>query len=171
MTIIPSRSTIEMLDARRVPMKRNGKIAAAILFAILSAGCGKTLPPPPPIVAVEGVVLLDGKPLNNVEVRFVPAVGYGVQYIAKGITNQHGQFTLICNGKAGACECENRVLVLEAPFPAELKREDAQAQLIKYLKSLGDRPPLRYGNLAESPLIANVQAGKKEYALELTREE
>jgi hypothetical protein len=152
-------------------MNRGGKIVAAFLFAILQAGCGKTLPSPPPIVEVEGVVLLDGKPLNKVEVRFVPEVNCGVQYIAKGITNQQGRFTLTCNGKPGACECENRVLVLEAPFPAELKGENAQLQLIKYLKSLGDRPPSRYANLAESPLVASVQAGKKQYTLELTCED
>jgi hypothetical protein len=152
-------------------MNRSGKLLVVILCAILHVGCGKTLPSPPPIVEVEGVVLLDGKPLNNVEVRFVPVVSCGVQYIARGVTNQQGQFTLTCKGQPGACACENRVLVLEAPLPAELKGENAQRQLIKYLKSLGDRPPPRYANLAESPLTANVEAGKKEYKLELNRED
>ena len=152
-------------------MNRRLSVFVAILVVIFQTGCGKILPPPPPIVEVEGIVLLDGKPLNKVEVRFVPEVNCGVQYIAKGITNEQGLFTLTCKGKPGACECENRVLVLEAPLPAELKSEHAQLQLIKYLKSLGARPPARYANLAESPLIVNVQAGKKEYVLELTRED
>jgi hypothetical protein len=150
-------------------MQRGGIVVVAMVVAVLP-GCGKSLPPPPPIVEVEGVVLLDGKPLNNVEVRFVPVVNCGTVYIAKGITNQQGQFTLTCKGKPGACACDNHVLVLEAPFPAELKGENAQLQLIKYLKSLGDRPPSRYANLAESPLIATVQAGKKDYILELISE-
>jgi hypothetical protein len=152
-------------------MKRSRTVLIAALVAIFSAGCGKTLPPPGPIVEVEGVVLLDGRPLNNVEVRFVPVASCNAKFFAKGITNKDGRFTLTCNGKPGACACENRVLVLDAPIPPELGKESEQMRLAIYLDSLGDRPlPMQYASLVESPLVVNVQAGTKEYILELTRQ-
>jgi hypothetical protein len=142
-------------------------VAGAALVA-LSAGCAK--PPPPPIVEVQGVLRLDGKPLNNAEVRFVPLIDYGPEYVAAGVTDEAGRFRLTCKGQAGACAGENRVVVAEAEVPARLLGEDAQAALARYLQTLRRRPiPPRYGNLAESPLTASVTADRKEYRFELTR--
>ena len=67
------------------------KASAALALGLLLAGCKA---PPPPIVKAEGVVLLDGKPLNNVEVRFFPMIDYGPEYTAKGITDKQGRFQL-----------------------------------------------------------------------------
>jgi hypothetical protein len=142
--------------------------AAGAALAVLAAGCGKA--PPPPIVPVEGIVRLDGKPLNNAAVRFIPQIEYGPEYIATGVTDAEGRFRLTCKGKPGACACENRVVVMEADIPPKLQGENAQAELAKYLQSLGGRPiPPRYGNLVESPLSASVKADQKEYAFDLTR--
>jgi hypothetical protein len=150
-------------------MARSAWLAlASALPAILLAGCGKT--PPPAIVAAEGVIRLDGKPLNKAEVRFIPLIGYGPEYVAVGVTDETGRFQLTCKGQPGACACENRVLVMEAELPARLKGEDAQGELAKYLQSLGGRPlPDKYANLVSSPLTANVKAEQKEYAFDLTR--
>jgi hypothetical protein len=139
-------------------------LAAVAVLLILVPGCAK---PPPDIVEVEGIVLLDGVPLNDVEVRFIPALELGPQYIARGVTAKDGRFTLSCNGRPGACACENHVTVTEAPIPANLRSEHAQKALAAYLQALGPRPPQKYGNLALTTLVLTVDAGRKDYKLEL----
>ena len=138
------------------------------MLVALTAGCGKA--PPPPIVAAEGVVRLDGRPLNKAAVRFIPQIDYGPEYIAVGVTDESGRFKLTCKGQPGACACENCVIVMEADIPVRLQSENAQTELAQYKASLG-RPevPPKYSNLAESPLSANVTAGQKEYDFNLSR--
>jgi hypothetical protein len=149
-------------------MVRTARAAVAgAALAVLLAGCQKT---PPPIVEASGVIRLDGKPLNKVQVRFIPMDGYGAEYMAAGVTDEAGRFQLTCNGKPGACACEHRVVVTEADIPPRLQSENAQAELARYLDSLGGRPiPPKYSNLADSPLEAKVTAGRAEYDFDLTR--
>jgi hypothetical protein len=135
----------------------------------LAGGCGKS--PPPTIVAVEGTILLNGKPLPKAEVRFTPVTDLGPEYIAIGVTDEKGQFKLSCNGQPGACACDSYVTVKEAEIPAKLRPESAQAELHKYLESLGNRPvPRKYGNVAETPLRVMVTADQKDYPFKLVRE-
>jgi hypothetical protein len=142
-------------------------LAAAAVAALL-AGCGKA--PPPPIVVVEGVVRLDGKPLNKAQVRFIPVTDHGPEYMAGGVTDEAGRFRLTCKGQPGACAGENRVLVTESDIPRHLQGEGAQAELARYFQSLGGRPiPLKYGDLTQSPLAVTVTADQHDYPLELTR--
>jgi hypothetical protein len=150
-------------------MKSAFKVAmmGLVLTGPLS-GCGKE--PPPPIIAVEGVVLLDGAPLNNVQVRFMPQIEHGAEYIATGVTDRAGRFQLMCNGQSGACAGENYVVIAEAGIPARLQGEEAQAHLAEYLRSLGGRPlPPRYANPAESPLTAQVSETSREFVFALER--
>jgi hypothetical protein len=142
-----------------------------LLLAALLPGCARKAPPPP-IVEAAGVVRLDGKPLNKAQVRFVPLIDYGPEYVAAGVTDESGRFQLTCHGQPGACACENRVLVLEAEIPARLKSEDLRVQdeLASYLRSLGGRPlPPKYANLVTSPLTITVTAGQKDYPIDLAR--
>ena len=142
--------------------------AGVVVVAALVVGCGKA--PPPQIVEVEGVIRLDGKPLKRAEVRFIPALDRGPEYLAVGVTDDAGQFRLTCNGRPGACVGANRVLVMESELPAALKSEDAQAELARYFQKLGGRPlPQRYANLAESPLTVTVSADRKDYSFDLNR--
>jgi hypothetical protein len=142
---------------------------AALAAVALLSGCGK---PPPPIVPAGGVVRLDGKPLNSVEVVFVPLIDHGPEYVARGVTDEEGRFSLRCKGQRGACACEHRVMVVEAELPSELKGESLQAQqdLADYLASLGGRPlPQKYASLVDSPLTVTVTAEQSEYAFDLKR--
>jgi hypothetical protein len=141
-------------------------LAAAVVVALL-AGCGKA--PPPPIVVVEGVIRLDGKPLNKAQVRFIPVTDHGPEYMASGVTDEAGRFKLTCKGQPGACAGENRVLVTESDIPRHLQGEAAQAELARYFQSLGGRPiPLKYGDLTQSPLAVTVTADQRDYPLELS---
>jgi hypothetical protein len=142
---------------------------AAALAAAAGAGCQKQ---PPPIVEVEGVVTLAGKPLAKAEVRFYPKIEFGGEYIASGETDAEGRFKLTCMGRPGACACENLVTVTEAPLPEDMRGPsgEAQTRASRFRQSLKNRPiPDRYANLAQSPLKVTVSADRKEYNLELTR--
>ena len=139
-----------------------------IAVAVFIGGCGKA--PPPPIVAAEGVVRLEGRPLKRVQVRFLPAIEYGAEYAAVGVTDDNGRFRLTCKGQPGACACENYVLISEAPLPPELRGENAQVELARYFQKLGGRPiPQKYASLAENPLTANVKDAAKDFEFDLSR--
>ncbi len=146
---------------------------AGVLAAALVGGCGTGKPEPPPIVPVEGVVLLEGRPLNKVVVQFQPATNHDPEYLATGVTDEKGRFKLTCKGQPGACSGENQVAVKEADFPPELMGAGPTKyqKRREYLDALGPRPPTKYGNFAESPLKVRVSADRKEYTLELKREQ
>jgi hypothetical protein len=148
-------------------MKRIVVVACVVVSLI--AGCrGKA--PPPPIVVVEGIVRLDGKPLNRAQVRFIPLIDYGAEYVAVGVTDETGRFKLTCKGQPGACAGENRVLVVESDIPKELQSENAQLELARYLRSLGGRPiPEKYGDLTQSDLTVTVKPDQPEITLNLVR--
>ncbi len=142
-----------------------------IAFAFL-VGC-KSKAPPPTIVEAEGVVLLDGEPLKRVRVRFIPVGGYEQEYSASGVTDDTGKFTLTCRGQPGAALGENVVVVEESEIPENLRGkgridEKERLELNKYYQSLGNRPPAKYGNLANSPMTVNVNPNQKSYKLFLT---
>ncbi len=116
------------------------------------------------------MVRLDGRPLKGVQVRFLPKIAYGAEYVALGVTDDKGRCPMICKGEPGACAGDNYVTIEEGPLPAELKSERAQAELARFLQKLGDRPlPQKYASLADNPLAVIIEAGKKEYAFDLTR--
>jgi hypothetical protein len=116
------------------------------------------------------VVLLDGKPVPKAQVRFIPSLEIGPEYIAVGVTDDAGKFELECNGQSGACACPHIVTVSEADFPAELLAENKQVELAAYRKALVNRPiPPRYASPVNNPLSVTVLADQPEYTLELER--
>jgi hypothetical protein len=151
----------------QMPSVMRATIVAAVMTGLLG-GC-RTTEPPPPIREVRGVVLLNGVPVKSAQVRFVPLIGHGPQYVALGVTDKDGRFTLTCNGEPGACEGENLVLIGDE-VPRKLQGENAQEELRVYNASLGGRPlPSRYANLAESPFKAVVGADQKEFVFKMVR--
>jgi hypothetical protein len=147
---------------------QNARLAVfGAVFIALASGCGKA---PPAVVPAAGVIRLDGRPLKKVVVRFIPKTDHGTEYIAVGVTDEAGRYTLTCNGKPGACVGENHVLVTEAELPDLPKDERGHPLAANYFKSLGGRPlPGKYAKLIESPLTADVRAGRTDYDFDLTR--
>jgi hypothetical protein len=141
---------------------------SALVVAI--AGCQSS---PPPIVEVEGVVMLDGKPLPLALVQFYPMhEGLSGLYIGSAVTDDQGRFKLTCNGQTGACACENKITITEGPLPDDARGMSAASQLkaSKYLAALKNRPiPPKYANLVNSDLSVKVVPGTKEYNLDITR--
>jgi hypothetical protein len=152
-------------------MKRTAVAVVGVILGWMgTSGCAKV---PPKIVSCEGLVLLNGQPLPNAEVRFIPMIqGFGAEYIAVGTTDDQGRLKLICNGQPGACAGENRLTVTEAPLPSQYRGMSAEAQVAagRYLASLKNRPiPERYSNLAQSPLVVTVTPEQTIYEINLNR--
>jgi hypothetical protein len=150
--------------------RRLQAVLTAAALAGLLTGC-RANEPPPPILEVSGVVLLEGQPVNGAHVRFIPLIGHGPEYVATGVTDKDGRFTLTCKGQPGACEGENLVLIKDE-VPKKLQSENlkVQKELQEYWAKLGGRPlPTRYANLAESPLTATVSPEQKEFVFQMER--
>ena len=146
---------------------RRGTLGCCIAIVMFGAGCGKESPPP--IVPAQGVVFVNGAPLPKAQVRFIPQIKLGPEYIATGVTDEQGKFTLQCNGQPGACASETIVTVAEADIPPQLQGENAQRELAVYIRSLKNRPiPPNYATPL-TPLHLTVTEGQADYKLELKR--
>jgi len=141
------------------------------LAALTAAGCGGGRPP---VTEVEGVVLLNGKPLPNAQVEFLPELSkFGAEMNSMAVTDENGRFRLTCNylQLPGAVVGKHKVTVGEAPTPQEFRGMDAasQGRYTQYMAGLKNRPiPDEYGSISKTPLTIEVTADKKEYKLELT---
>jgi hypothetical protein len=144
----------------------------ALAVALALPGCRRV---PPPVTEAEGTVLLDGKPLPQAQVEFVPELRhFGAEMNSTAVTDDQGHFHLTCayNQQAGAVVAKHHVLVSEAPVPAELRGMDerSQTKLAQYQAQLKNRPiPDVYGTLSKTPLVVEVKPGEKTYDLQLTR--
>jgi hypothetical protein len=154
-------------------MRPTTKTARALLglAACLVAGCART---PPPVTEAEGTVLLNGKPLPNAKVQFIPQLQhFGAELNSVAVTDEKGFFLLTClKGEPGAVVARHKVLVSEAPPPAEFRRPDGDTQerYANYLRGMTNRPiPQEYGSLRTTRLEVEVTPGQKTYELKLTR--
>jgi hypothetical protein len=144
------------------------RVGGWLIIGLILVGCGKESPPP--IVPAQGKVTLNGAPLPNAKVRYLPQLKLDPKYIAVGVTDDQGHYSLTCNGQQGACATDNVVTVSDADIPPNLLSENAQAQLAVYLRSLKNRPiPQTYSSPVTTPLHVTVGAVKAEYPLELKR--
>ena len=136
-----------------------------LLAAAALTGCKAE---PPPIVAVSGIVTLDGKPLPKAEVRFYPEQpGLPGDYIAIAVTDENGKYTLMTNNQNGACACTNKVTVSEGPPPDDAR---SQSKFDAYKATLKNRPiPEKFGTLASSPLTITVKADQSDYPITISR--
>jgi hypothetical protein len=145
-------------------------LALGLCAAAPLVGCAKRFPE---VVPTSGVVVIDGKPLANASVTFVPMLDhFGAESYATGVTDEQGHFTLTCryNNRPGAAAGQNVVLVAEAPLPDDVRKsQDSRVQAV-YEAKLGNRPiPPAYGTVGTSPLKVEVKPGQGELTLTLTR--
>src|SRR5262249_60368686 len=100
-----------------------------------------------------GTILLNGKPLPQAQVEFVPELAnFGTIMNSSAVTDDQGHFQLICGYKQqpGAVVAKHHVLVSEQPTPSEYRSFDqrTQARFAQYLAKLKNRPiPPDYGVL------------------------
>lgn len=144
---------------------------AALVAVLFVTGCGPSIPD---IVPAKGNITFNGKPLYNVEVRFVPTQdGLDGNMIASGLSDKEGNFVMKLPGKSesGCCVGEAKVLILEGEMPDEIRGDESdQMAATKFLKSLGPRPDFNlYKIMNNTPLSVTVTKDKTEYNFELDR--
>jgi hypothetical protein len=141
------------------------------LGLLVLAGCGRRLPS---VVPVQGTVLLDGQPLPNASVAFVPMLDqFGPEANSTGVTDANGQFSLTCayNAQPGAVIGKHVVLVGEPPLPTEMRNVRDSRVLENYRANLGNRPiPPDYNSMGKSLIQIEVKEGQSEYKIELKRQ-
>jgi len=84
--------------------------AYGLVLALLTFGCGG-----PQRATIEGVVTLDGKPLADMEVQFIPEPEQGRGAApASAYTDEAGRYRIEAVGSGGVCVGPNRVCVNDA---------------------------------------------------------
>jgi hypothetical protein len=142
-----------------------GPLAAALLFGAAGCGGGK---PWAVNDQVEGTVKLDGAPLANVFVQFVPDVDPKVQApTATGTTDDKGKFKLAFDDqKPGAVVGKNVVVVVRGRTAGGgVDDRDPQGRQA----ASGAAIPQAYSLAAKTPLSVEVTADRHTYDLTLSR--
>lgn len=161
-----------MLDASRLslPLRRNmSGILVAALLASTILGCGQR---GPKMGSIKGKVTLDGKPIAQAVVTFMPEEGGPA---SSGMTADDGTYRVACPLGEGAVVGKHRVSVRsQPPIPAmagQVPDEDdpnynpawdASARAPAFV----ERIPARYNTKTE--LVRDVKPGENIIDLELT---
>jgi hypothetical protein len=131
---------------------------------------------------VEGVVTVDGQPVPEATVTFVPVVeGQGAP--ATGMTNAQGVYKLTATvtgevaakAEAGTLPGEYHVGVMKNVIETPMSQEEAEKAGVEYTPAdeyaapkITYEVPQKYNNPRESGLKVTVQAGQNNIPLELT---
>jgi hypothetical protein len=141
----------------------------ACLLVPLAAGCGKV-----ELGRVAGKVLLDGRPLDNVQVEFIPEVDKKSkpQPVSLGSTDAEGRYTLAAaDGRPGAAVGEHMIVVHDLQLPAGARlagRADAdKASDLPPAPADVERVAKAYRTAGTTPLRKRVQPGEQTIDLEL----
>ena len=128
---------------------KNCVVLGACLLVLACIGCG---PGGPPIESVEGTVTLDGKPLPNASVVFVPENGRP----AGATTDSQGHYVLtFTEGRQGAMLGKHKVRISTARDPSETPSGEP-------IPASPETIPAKYN--AQTELEFTVEAGKKNTA-------
>lgn len=153
------------------------RIFSAMLVVAISvciAGCapGDTTPKISGLVTVSGMVTLDGKPLPNATVVFVP-IGGGGESSAGGLSDSTGKYILQTNEKSyGIKPGQYKVVISSFVMPdGTIKQIDGNTSPMQ-LKIEGAKQvvPPKYSDLLGSTLTSNVgpEGGNIDFSLTST---
>jgi hypothetical protein len=166
------------MNARYRPMKLHNlcHAALAIVITMSSAGCGGD----PQLAEVTGTVTLDGKPLKDVEVRFMPDPAKGTPGLsASCYTDAQGRYTLRTGNreKRGAAVGTHRVCFVDIAaikLPSNIARLNLGAAAETLPKAPAPGPSVRprfpalYQNPTTTPFNnVEVKAGANKHDFDL----
>ncbi len=143
-----------------IAFRRRQGLALAACASLVVCGCSRSVP----LGQVEGTVRLDGQPIGQVMVVFVPEDKNLPQ--SMGVTDDLGRFKLRCNnGRAGAAVGQNRVTLVDAATAAVPKgREEAPPDPSQIPPS---RIPTVYNRATQTPLRQTVAAGSQTMTIDI----
>jgi hypothetical protein len=155
-------------------------VLGAAFCAVLFAGCsgGSTMG----VEYVEGLVTMDGQPVPEATVMFVP-VTEGEGLSATGMTDANGIYKLTASNLGGETAPagggtkpgEYYVGVIKSVSEEPMSEEEAHEQGIEYVAPSGEEVPpvthvvpVKYNNPKESGVKVTVKAGKNDLPIALT---
>jgi hypothetical protein len=135
-------------------MKLQGVSVILVLLAIVPCCAKRWTAIPEYLTPVQGIVMLDGKPLAGVVVTFCPKKEEGSS--AAGITDENGCFQLTCFPTGnGAKPGEYNVTVAARATGGYSPHQDSHS-------TIGTKAiPRHYGISTQTPLAATVPADRK----------
>src|SRR5690348_15679779 len=137
-----------------------------VLLFVLAGGCSRTAVFND---LVEGAAKLDGKPLGNAHIIFVPDEPDLKAPSSAGITDENGRFQLTReDGEPGALVGKHLVVVVRGREPSRALGEKAD-EAGAGAKAKKDRRPIppAYTAASKTKLIVNVKPDQHNYDLEL----
>jgi hypothetical protein len=144
-----------------IPGPGRGRVLLFALLPLAALACGSK----PQLAPVSGVVKLDGVPLPDAVVEFLPDPDKGTAGPrSAATTDEQGRFRLTCDdGREGAVVGFHRVLIRDArAFPPPRARPGAVTA------TPASRVPERYGKVTDTPLSLEVKADSPTVTLEVT---
>jgi hypothetical protein len=141
----------------RTRNRAGAAVGLALAAAVAAAGCSRSQP----VGEVEGAVRVNGRPLANVVVEFLPDPEKGTTGPrSTGVTDEQGRYQLRCDDqRAGAVTGWHRIVLEDLNMG-----RPAQGQPVKTVSRVAPR----YSKAATTPLLKEVKAGKQTIDLELT---
>jgi len=152
----PSRRDVPPTPGQ-TPLRSAGRLVAAIALAAL-LGCGQK---GPRLVPVTGTVTLDGQPVADAGVLFMPVEGGPP---ASGTTDQQGRFRLRTVNREGAVAGKHRVAVTKSETTGVGDFGAVGPEGIKVIWHV----PEKYSRPQTSGLEATVDDGGGEFTFELS---
>jgi hypothetical protein len=139
-----------------------------VLFAFLITGCSED---GPVLYPVEGVVKLDGKPLQNAELTFAPDPSNPEPTAGSAMTAEDGTYKARFQGRFGLATGKYKVAIRKieitdnAKVPEAIKGDPTQMEMMGSFKQ---KLPDKYAALDKTTFMAEVSAeGKKSFDFEL----
>jgi hypothetical protein len=138
------------------------RVALCALLTLAVTGCG----PKAEFAEVTGVVLLDGKPMPEALVEFVPDPQAGTHGpVASATTDEEGRFHLVSQGQQpGAVIGTHRVVIQDE---RSLPRAVTDFAKVKPPPYRPPRLPNVYSNATSTPLRQEVKPGSQTVTLEV----
>ncbi|HZL88859.1 MAG TPA: hypothetical protein VFB96_10840 [Pirellulaceae bacterium] len=133
---------------------------AALAWISVVGGCGARQP----LAPVDGIVTLDGQPLGNVLVVFVPDGSGGPVSRATGIADAAGRFELKTeDGRLGAAVGSYRIVVEDLALQDAPRDPDGTILVMP-----PTRIPDRYASTLTTTAAAQVEQGRRPMKVELS---